>query len=131
MTAEISPTVRAFLTEHIHSVAKLELLLLLARDAAKPWNADEAARIFGLSPEMTAGLLAELVRGGLATAAPDARDTCTYASGSAQRDQTVHELAALYQERRVTLIQLIYAPQVDKMTSFADAFDLRKKRGEN
>ena len=40
----ISPGVRRFVAEHINSVTQLELLLLLHRDPAHAWSAEELAR---------------------------------------------------------------------------------------
>jgi hypothetical protein len=40
----ISPDVHRFVTERIHSVAQLELLLMLHRDPPVEWTAEAAAR---------------------------------------------------------------------------------------
>lgn len=131
MSEEISSPVRAFVAAHIHSVAQLELILLLAREPERHWTAAEAARIFALSPDMTRQLLSELGNHGLVAAASKGETTYCYAPRTTDFDQIVQQLASLYQERRVTLIQLIYAPPLDKLQSFADAFDLRKKKEDD
>jgi hypothetical protein len=123
---------RAFLAERVKSVAQLELILLLSREPQRAWGEDEAARVFGLSPEMTGQLLAELCREGLASV-EDATSSAAsrryhYAPSTPEVDRRVQQLAALYRERRATVIQWIYGPPIDKLQSFADAFDLRKPK---
>lgn len=120
--------VRAFLQAYIPSVAKLELLLLLHRQPAQAWEAGSAARELGLSSEMAAVLLRELCQDHLA--ASEAQNTFRFAPANVAAAETVARIAVLYRERRVTLIQLIYAAPVDRLRSFADAFDLRKKKEE-
>lgn len=121
--------VRAFLQAYISSVAKLELLLLLQRQPARSLSAESAARELGLSCEMAAVLLRELCQERLASPEPD--NSFRFAPANAATEEVVGRIALLYQERRVTLIQLIYAAPVDRLRSFADAFDLRKKKEEH
>src|SRR5690606_34932858 len=57
MPEDIPAELRSFITDHIGSIAQLELLLLLAADPAKSWNADEAAKALYTAADMTYGLL--------------------------------------------------------------------------
>jgi hypothetical protein len=43
----------------------------------------------------------------------------------------IDQLAVLYQQRRFSLVQLIYARPIDKLQSFADAFRFRKGKEDN
>jgi hypothetical protein len=128
MSDQADDALRAFVANHIPSVAQLELVLLLQREPQRQWTAEQAARVFGLSPEMTGQLFSDLCRGGLAAASKDGDPQYRYAPRTAELDLLVQRTATFYQERRVTLIQWIYSPPVDRLRSFADAFDLRKKK---
>ncbi len=131
MRDEIDNVIRVFVADHIESVAQLELLLMLHREPQTHCSAADAARAFGLSPDMTEKLLSDLCRDGLATSVMGEPPTFRYAPRTPAIDNTIARLAALYQERRVSLIQMIYAAPVDRLRSFADAFDLRKKREDD
>jgi hypothetical protein len=130
MADKIDIEVRAFVAQYVSSVAKLELLLLLRREPIKAWSAAEAARLFALAPEMTANLLTELCRDGLATVAPDDPPLYRFAPPAPAVGQVLDRTIALYQERRVAMIQLIYGRPRDSLRSFADAFELKKKNKE-
>jgi hypothetical protein len=131
MSDEIDLGVRAFIAEHIQSVAQLELILLLHSNPHQPWSAADAAREFGLSPEMTLGLLRGLCQQGFASASDETDPQFRFAPKSTEIQRLVDQVATLYQQRRVTLVQLIYSRPVDKLQSFADAFRFRKGKEEN
>lgn len=128
MSVDIDDKVRAFVVEHVSSVAQLELLLLLRSEPSKSWTAANAAREFGLSVEMTGPMLVGLCRSGLTSASTGAEPEYNYAPKTPALANLVEQLALVYQERRVRLIELIYASPEDRLRSFADAFDLRKKK---
>jgi hypothetical protein len=130
MPEEIDLGVRNFIAENIQSVAQLELLLLLHDTPQQGWSATDAARSFGLSPEMTLGLLRGLCQQGFAAASGE-MELFRYAPRSQEFERLIGQLSTLYQQRRVSLIQLIYARPVDKLQSFADAFRFRKGKEEN
>jgi hypothetical protein len=109
MSDEIELGLRVFLTTHVRSVTQLELILLLHNRPQQGWNAADAARKFGLAPEMTLELLRTLCEQGIA-ASEDSVSYC-YAPKSLELERQIDQLAALYQQRRVSLVQLIYRPE--------------------
>ena len=119
-TDDIEPELRAFVAEKIPSVAQLEAILLLLGDPQKSWTAVDASRALYISPEMAAGLLAELSARGLARVDPDAH--YRYGPAAEEMDRHVRQLAELYKSRRVSVISLIHSSPVDKLRRFADAF---------
>jgi len=131
MPDQIDPGVRAFIAEQIQSVAQLELILLLHGNPSQLWSAADAARSFGLSPEMTLDLLRGLCRQGFAAATDDAEPRFRFAPKSAEFQHLVDQLAILYQQRRVRLVQMIYSRPIDKLQGFADAFRFRKGKEDN
>jgi hypothetical protein len=131
MSDEIDSDIRTFIAENIGSVAQLELVLLLHAKPDQRFVAGDVAKMFALAPEITDGLLASLCRQGFAAATADPTPAYYYAPHSVEIDRRVADLAELYRQRRVSLIQLIYSQPVDKLRIFADAFRFRKGKEGN
>jgi len=123
---EIPSHVRLFLEERIHSVAQIELLLLLKKDPGRTWTAPDASRALAVPAEMAATHLAELQTAGLLSMVSASQAAYRYQPNTAELDELVESLAQVYQERRVSVITLIYSKPVDKVRTFADAFRFRK-----
>jgi hypothetical protein len=102
-------------------------MLLLRRDPRQSWAAAEIARQLYIPEDMAVSLLADLARNGFASAASGDAPRYTYPAANPQLDPLIDELAAVYQERRVAVISLIYSKPIDKVQTFADAFRLRKE----
>jgi hypothetical protein len=116
--------VRRFIASHIVSVAQLEVLLLLRAAADKEWTADEVARALVTQREAAAGWLENLRERGLAR---QEGDRYRYAPSSRELDRTIDSLAESYANYRVAVISLIFARPSERITSFADAFRIRRK----
>jgi len=82
----------------------------------------ERATRFG--PETVARALADLVVGGLVRQEP-ASNAYAYAPRSTRDREAVEALAAMYHQRPVTLVRMIYEQPPTAVKSFADAFRLR------
>jgi hypothetical protein len=125
MPDEIPADIQRFLADNIRSIAQLELLLMLHRERQRTWTVADAARELYTAVSMTEPLLESLRAIGLVNLQGDQYQ---YAPKSKQLDQTVGELSQLYQQRRVTIINLIYSAPVQKLQDFADAFRIRKPK---
>lgn len=119
--------VQQFLKGNIQSIAQLELLLLLYRDRDNSWTVADAAKNQYTAVTMTETALESLRGSGLVKIINDGEARYQYAPASANLDQLVGELAQLYTERRVTVVNAIYSSPLDTLQSFADAFRIRKK----
>lgn len=126
MPSDLPDDLRRFIAEHLGSIAQLELLLLLAADAEKTWTAEEAAKALYISPEATLGFLEAMKSQGLIRRTAEGPPSYRFAPARPESEQLARELASFYKERRLTIINLIYASPVQKLQSFADAFRLRK-----
>jgi hypothetical protein len=126
MLEDLPADLRRFISEHIGSIAQLELLLLLAGDSSKSVGADEAARVFYLTPDAARTYLEVMRADGLV--ARQADGTYRFAPANEQWRQLVQALAEAYRERRLTVVQAIYAGPSDAIQSFADAFRIRKDK---
>lgn len=126
MADEFPADVRAFIANHISSIAQLEMLLLLKSDPTKKWSVDEISKALYATPEMSAGQLASLEACGLLVAASDAANHYQYWPKTPELESVVNRLAELYRDRRVSVITALYSEPVNKVQTFADAFKLRK-----
>jgi hypothetical protein len=128
MPQDLPEELRRFIGEHFSSIVQLELLLLLAGDGGKSWSADEVAKNLYIAPEAALGFLEGLRAQGLCQPTGDVPERYRFAPSKPEWEQLTRDLAALYKERRVTIINLIYAGPAEKFQSFADAFRLRKDK---
>lgn len=125
MSDEVAADLRTFLSEQIGSILQLELLLLLAADSAKSWNAEQAAKALYVQSDAAYGLLEGMRNRGLLAITPP-EEGYRFAPRIPEWEPLVRRLADLYKERRLTVIDLIYSRPVDKLQSFADAFRFRR-----
>jgi hypothetical protein len=131
MADDIPAELRAFIAEHIHSVAKLEALLLLYENPQRSWTAGDAARAIYIAETPTAALLADMLASGLLVSSDSPPNSYRYAPKNEQLIALVQELARYYRERRVTVITLIHSAPVDKLRTFADAFRFTQRPKES
>ena len=112
----------------------LECLLLLQRHCARDWSAAELGRELRIDEQWATQELIDLTRRGFLAdnsahpSTPPSTPRYRYAAATAALDEAVQQLAVLYVQRRVTVIELIYARPPDALRGFADAFRLRKER---
>jgi hypothetical protein len=123
MSGDLSERCRAFILDNIGSVVQLEALLLLQRSGT-PWSVEAMARELRVEPSGALVELGELLQRGLVQR--DGRDF-RYAPANEATAACVAELAEAYQDRRVTVITLIYSRPRDPVRVFADAFRIRKE----
>jgi hypothetical protein len=128
MASDFPAQVEQFIVQYIESLAQLEGLLLMRQDRQRSWDAEELAKALYTSPETCATLLAELEQRGLLVLADPQRRQYRYQPADPNVDQLVGDLAAIYQERRVAVITLIYSKPVSKVQTFADSFRLRRDK---
>jgi hypothetical protein len=126
--ADFSDEFCRFLQRAIPAVDAAELLLLLAdRPEAwwQPMDAVAALSRSGLTQPEAARYLDVFAGAGVIERAEDGR--VRYRAATEEDARHVRTLAQAYEERPVTLIRMIYALRDSKISTFADAFRLRKK----
>lgn len=127
MADDFPADVKAFIANHISSIAQLEMLLLLRSDPAKQWDVAEISKALYATPEMAAGQLASLQADGLVSVSEDPEQRYQYQVGDPDLRNVINRLAELYRDRRVSVITVLYSEPVNKVQTFADAFKLRKE----
>lgn len=121
--AEISEPLYRFVREHVTTVAALDVLLFLHKYPGRSWTAADIATDLRGSSVAIADYLDHFVRAGLVR-----RDSSTTYSFDAAIPAAplVEQLAAVYGERPVTLVNLIYAGRNEALRLLADAFKLKR-----
>jgi hypothetical protein len=123
LTAEVE----RFIAEHIHSVEQIEVLLLVQRTAPREWTAPQIAAELRTGIPSAASRLADLTARRMLGTLERAEPTYVYAP-TPELDRSVRALRLAYAERRVAVINAIFAKPaatVEAMRAFAAAFRLR------
>ena len=125
--AEITPEVRRFITEHVDSAEKLDILLLLHASPEKPWTAHDVSQAVFTVPTSATLRLEGLAASGFLSSTGGADPRYQYAPRAAALDGQVQALAAAYRANRVAVINLVFQRPPDPLKSFSDAFRLRRE----
>ena len=128
--ADIREDVRRFLAQHIESVVQLEVLLLLHARATSEFSPQQVGTELRIDAAGAAEQLAKLCATGLLDCGGDPNPTYRFHASPATTD-AVASLARAYNDRRVTIISLIYSRPVDKIRIFTDAFRIRKEKPDD
>jgi len=125
VTGGIPEDVERLIASHIDSVEKLEVLLLLRGERDRHWTSDEVSRELRRNPSTVTRALGQLAGRGLLSGSP--AEGFRFEPAEPELEQQVTRLAETYAARRVSVIQLIVANPMDSVTTFADAFRLRRR----
>ena len=127
--AVIPQRVQRFISTHIDSIEKLEVLLLLRARAEREWNAREVSQELRITEASAAARLEDLTARRLLVASGG---SSTYRFGPASPDdaQSITELQETYSTRRVSVISYIFSKPLDKVRGFADAFRLKRDKDD-
>ena len=124
MSNDFPADVKEFIGKHIHSVAQLEILLMLLREPERAWTSAEITKGLYLESQMVTQLLRDIVQRGFAV---QTEASFRYQPANDADRQLIERLAQVYQERRVAVIAEIFSKPIDFIKAFADAFRLRKE----
>ncbi|HYC49479.1 MAG TPA: BlaI/MecI/CopY family transcriptional regulator [Gemmatimonadaceae bacterium] len=122
--SEISGDVRTLIRERLVSMDHVEVVMRLREGEAELQTPAQLERSTRLGPHTVQRCLNDLVHGGLVRQEP-ASNAYAYAPRTSRDRAAIDELAALYNQRPVTLVKLIYEQPPTAVKSFADAFRLR------
>ena len=119
--------VRDLLARHLATMEHVEVLLALAGDEARSWNASEIAAVTHTSATSVSARLEELMAGGFASLTPSVGSGIyRYSPRTTEMRSAVSSLEEMYQTKPVTLIKAIYERPASAVQLFADAFRIRK-----
>src|SRR5687768_1259921 len=101
---------------------------------ARRWTADDIGRELRIEPAWAATQLQNLCSRGLIACddpgPPSPTGSYRFGARSPDLESAVRGLVTAYEERRVTVIGMIFSKPVDKIRSFADAFKIRKDKAD-
>lgn len=117
-----SETVLRFIDRHIETVEHLEILLLLS-EQNQDWKVSEIFQKIQSSEASVLQRLQQLTAAGLLV---NSGPAYRFEPREESLREVVKELAELYHERRVRVIEAIYARKSDAVQTFAEAFKFRK-----
>jgi DNA-binding transcriptional ArsR family regulator len=123
---ELPEDVERFIAEHIDSLERLEILLLLRSRRSRELTPAEVTAELRLGPSSAPAQLEALRDRGFVERGGEP-PSFRYAPDAPEKERLTSELARCYLDRRVTVIKQIFSPRSDPVRSFADAFDLRRK----
>ncbi|MFP2932373.1 hypothetical protein ACLESO_45910 [Pyxidicoccus sp. 3LG] len=126
--AGLPPRVQRFITTHIDSLEKLEVLLLLRNRAEREWTSSAVSLELRITDSSAAARLADLTSRGLLVSDGASPPSYRYSPSSSDDVQSVTELAAVYGAKRVSVISFIFSRPLDKVRGFADAFVFKKDK---
>jgi hypothetical protein len=106
------------------SVWALDLLLVLKRDPARIWQADELIRELRSSQVVVAEALSNLLAAGLAVEHETGK--YRYHAGSPEIDETVNELQRIYGSKPAAVIREIVTTSNRKLKLLSDAFRFKE-----
>jgi DNA-binding MarR family transcriptional regulator len=127
----IPEPVKRFLAANIHSIEQLEVLLLLRETEGREWSVPEVSGELRSTPQSIKNRLEDLAsRTFLVVKEIEATRRYRYSPSTDEDRRLIDGLADAYKERRLTVINLIYARPERDALSFAEAFKIMKKKGD-
>lgn len=128
--AVIPPRVQRFISTHIDSIEKLEVLLLMRARADREWNARDVSMELRITEASSAARLQDLTARRLLVEHEGSPLSYRYHPASPEDAQAVAELQETYNTRRVSVISFIFSKPLDKVRGFADAFRLKRDKDD-
>ena len=124
----IPEEVRTFIRQHVSSIEQLEILLHLYETSPTRKSASEIAEKLYLSPESTARTLTSFRDKKIVSATQGMPELYCVDSRTSDVGRSIEQLAKMYRERRVSVINEIFSNPISTIQTFADAFIIGKKK---
>lgn len=122
----ISPELTRFILTSVPSIPFLEAALLLRRDPAVAWSAEQVARALYIASARAELLLRDLEAAGVARPADPGRVSWHFAADDETVARAYAELETAYRVEMVAVTNLVHDSTRRSAQRFADAFKLRK-----
>jgi predicted ArsR family transcriptional regulator len=126
--AVIPPRVQRFISTHIDSIEKLEVLLLMRARADREWTARDVSQELRITEVSATARLEDLAARRLLAVKEGSQPSYRFSPASAEDAQDVSQLQETYSTRRVSVISFIFSKPLDKVRGFADAFRLKRDK---
>jgi hypothetical protein len=123
----ITGEVERFIVDHVDSVAQLEILLFVRAHGADV-TPEVVGRELRIDPAWAATELAQLATRGFMARSENSTMHYRFAPQTPALERGVALLFEAYNQRRVTVVNLIFSKPSTNIRTFADAFRLRKDK---
>jgi len=127
--AVIPPRVQRFISTHIDSIEKLEVLLLMRSRAEREWSARDVSQELRITEASATARLQDLTAHRLLVERGNP-PSYRFSPASADDAQDVAQLQETYSTRRVSVISFIFSKPLDRVRGFADAFRLKRDKDD-
>lgn len=120
----VSEELGRFIRLYVRGIWALEVLLLMCRDQARPWTADELNRELRGTAEIMLDTLGKFERAGLVQR--DAGGGCRWAPTNEEAQRLSLELVHTYSTYPFSILRAITDAQTESIQTLADAFKIKK-----
>ena len=127
MPVTLSPSVVAFVTEHVRTLAELQLLMAIIQSGDRWWDATSAARELGLTLHDARRALDHFGAHNLLDIRITEDVRYQYRPGTTELRERAEACALAFRSRPLDLAQLLTGPSARSVRDFADAFRVRRK----
>jgi hypothetical protein len=127
MQYTFAPSVVAFVTEHVRTLAELQLLIAIIQSGDRWWDAGAAARESGLSIQEARRALDYFGAHNLLDIRITGDVRYQYRPGTSELRESAEMCAAAFRTRPLDLARLVKGPSLSSVRDFADAFRVRRK----
>lgn len=129
MSGLIPEEIKAFILDHIDSIAELEALLVLRENPYQCWVCKDVADRIYCDENTTAAVLHKLISHGLIAPDAESPDRYRYQQSNPEITDLLNRLADVYAKCVVPITTLVHQKSKRNIKSFADAFKLKKGDG--
>ena len=120
----LNAEVRELIARHLDSVESIEILLLLRRSPQTYWGAPAIAEQLGINPDIARAKIEALRSSGMITVG-EQTGAFRYGPPDEQTRSAIDELAALYANRRSSVINEIYSANLGRLRAFSNSFRVK------
>jgi hypothetical protein len=124
--AQLPAGVAAFVSAHVETLERLELLLLMMQSRDRWWDASTVSRQLGYDAEAARRALDHLAAHNLLAIRVTADVRYQYQPGEPRLADTAAMFAEAFRINPLAVLQLVTAPERRSIRDFADAFRIRR-----
>jgi hypothetical protein len=128
MPDTLSPSVVAFVAEHVRTLAELQLLMAIIESGDRWWDARSASRELGLTLQDARRALDHFGAHNLLDIRITEDVRYQYHPGTVELRESAEACALAFRSRPLDLAQLVTGPSARSVRDFADAFRVRRKK---
>lgn len=123
---KVSPAVKAFVAAHVRTLDELQLLMAIVQSEDRWWDADAAAREFGMAVPEARAALDHLAARNLLDIRIGEDLHYRFRPGTPELGEAARAAAETYRHRPLDVARLVQRPEHRSVRDFADAFRIRR-----